>query len=89
MNATIFKYGIYNNTNHGKARAGNVIPGGDPRFAHWLFPAWQRAPLATTSSSVFLENHETVGTRMQTIEKVLAAGRGGSAGAFTDNTQLS
>ena len=73
MNTTAYKYGIYNKTSPTtKAPAGNVVPGGDPRFDHWLFPVWQQAPLATTVSSVFLEPHQWSGTRLQTIDKILA-----------------
>ena len=90
INATAYKYGIWNLTSHGAVRAGDVIPGGDPRYKHWLFPLWQASPLTGPGvpGAVFIEEHGFVGTRMQTIEKVLAAGYG-SNGIFTDVVQLS
>ena len=72
INSTAYTYGIFNKTNGRSKRAGNVIPGGDPRFDHWLFPLWQEAPLATTATAVFLEPHQFVGTRLRTIDKILA-----------------
>ena len=72
INNTAYKYGIYNKTSAtSRARDGNVI-GGDPRFAHWIFPAWQVAPLGTSSSAIFLDAHAFLGTRHDTIEKILA-----------------
>ena len=88
INTTAYTYGIYNKTSATtKARAGDVIPGADPRFDHWLFPIWQAAPLINNSGVMFLDVHQFVGTRMKTIEKVLAAGYG-SDGGFTDLIQL-
>jgi hypothetical protein len=51
---------------------------------------WQAAPLTGPGvpGAVLIEEHGFVGTRMQTIEKVMAAGYG-SNGAFTDVVQLS
>ena len=87
INSTAHLYGgIFNLTGHGRLKAGNVIPGADARFARWLFPDWQVAPLVNGPAPLFIEPHQFVGTRMQTIEKVLAAGYG-SAGAFTDILQ--
>lgn len=71
MNVTAYKYGIYNKNGGKQQRASNVIPGGDPRFQHWLFPVWQHYP-ASEASSVFLEPHQFVGSRMEIIEKILA-----------------
>ena len=88
VNTTAYKFGIYNKTSETtRKRAGSIIPGGDPRFARWLFPIWQVAPLSTNAGAMFLEPHQFVGTRFQTIEKLLAAGYGGG-GAFTDIIQL-
>ena len=90
MNATAYKYGIWNLTSHGPVRAGDVIPGGDPRYQHWLFPLWQASPLTGPGvpGAVLIEEHGFVGTRMQTIEHVMSSGYG-SNGAFTDVVQLS
>ena len=72
INTTSYKYGIYTRNSKGFVRADDVVPGGDPRFKNYLFPVWQVAPLATSSAAVFLDGHSTVGTRHDTIEKVLA-----------------
>jgi len=88
INTTAYKFGIYNKTSATtRKRAGSFIPGGDPRFAHWLFPIAQIAPLAGNAGAVLLELHQFVGTRFRTIEKLLAAGYGGGA-AFLDVLQL-
>ena len=77
INSTSYLYGgIFNLTGHGRVKAGDVIAGADPRFAHFLFPDWQVAPLVNGPAPLFIEPHQFVGTRMQTIEKVLAAGKG-------------
>ena len=87
INATAHLYGgMFNLTSHGREKTGDVISGADPRFARWLFPDWQVAPLVNGPAPLFFEPHATIGTRMQTIEKVLAAGYG-SRGAFTDIIQ--
>ena len=90
INATAYNHGIWNLTKHGAVRAGDVISGGNPRYKNWLFPLWQASPLTGPGvpGAVFIEEHQFVGTRMQTIEKVMAAGYG-SNGAFTDVVQLS
>ena len=88
VNTTAYKFGIYNKTSlTTRVRAGSFIPGGDPRFSHWLFPIWQIAPLNGNAGAMFLEPHQFVGTRFHTIEKLLNAGYGGGA-AFTDVVQL-
>lgn len=72
MNNTAYKYGIYNKTSATtRARDGDVI-GGDPRFARWIFPAWQVAPLAISTSAFLLDGHSFLGTRHDTIQKILA-----------------
>lgn len=72
INSTAYKFGIwYKNANNKQVRANDVIVGGDPRFKNWLFPVWQHVPLSD-SGAFFLEPHQWTGTRMQTIERVLA-----------------
>ena len=65
LNGTAYKYGIYNQTSSTTAvRAGDVVPGGDPRFKNWLFPMWQIAPLQLSNVlAIFLEVHQTLHNR--------------------------
>ena len=89
INSTAYKYGIYNKTNGHQKRAGNVITQGDPRFSSWLFPLWQESPLdSTTAPAVFLEPHSFLGSRLKTIDKILAVGSTGKGNALTDIVQL-
>ena len=65
LNGTAYKYGVYNQTSSSTAaRAGDVVPGGDPRFKNWLFPMWQIAPLQLSNVlAIFLEVHQTLHNR--------------------------
>jgi hypothetical protein len=74
--------GIYNKTASGNKRDGNYIPG--TKYPTMLFPVWQIAPINQNGGAVMHDPHSTVGSRMQTIERVIEAKSGG----FTDVIQL-
>ena len=86
INATAYKYGIFNQTANGPVHAGNIVPGSVPSFQNILLPIWQTAPLAE-SNAMFLELHQTPHNSRQSVESVMAAGYGGT-GAFTGVFQL-